>query len=484
MEVLCREYWHANQEGSGPLLAATISPIAPPSYLNRLDAIYRETNAASINRDISYSLTKTANAAIQYPNPEINTWTEIYSAYWYAIGAILAAEQATIKPDWTKVYEAWKDFANTVIKGYSSGVLEAWTLPVLYTAGKHLRTFAIKADANAKASGDDAAFNAGGLQDDIAGDFGRNEKLEDAARVINRMFTLCISDRYVVIEQTFPPHLLHETLAESATSRAPLEESRKWGLYYTTNLLFKTYFKLNSIGLSKNILRALSASRTDMPTLEAFPRSHIVTFKYYVGVIQFLEEDYAQAEENLTSAWHMCHRSATRNIELILTYLIPTLLLTRQQLPSPRLLSPYPRLGSLFAPLTLAIRTGSLSAFDTALAEGEHEFVRRRMYLTLERGRDICLRNLLRKVYLAGDLDEEGKRNTRIYVRDFAVAIRLGESGGRSGESIDVEMDGAAAGNNDEVECLLANMIYKVLSKSFSFTSSLTTHTLTHTQIF
>ena len=210
MEVLCREYWHANQEGSGPLLAATISPIAPPSYLNRLDAIYRDTNAASISRDISYSLTKTANAAIQYPNPEINTWTEIYSAYWYAIGAILAAEQATIKPDWTKVYEAWKDVANTVIKGYSSGVLEAWTLPVLYTAGKHLRTFAIKADENAKASGDDANFIAGGLQDDIAGDFGRNEKLEDAARVINRMFTLCISDRYVVIEKISTSRLLEE----------------------------------------------------------------------------------------------------------------------------------------------------------------------------------------------------------------------------------------------------------------------------------
>lgn len=442
MEVLCREYWQANQESSGPLLADTISPIAPPSYLNRLDAIHRDTNAATISRDISYHLTKTANAAIQYPNPEISSWTEIYSAYWYAIGTILGAERTTTRPDWTKVYEAWKDVANTVIKGYSSGVLEAWTLPVLYAAGKHLRTFAIKADESARASGGDANFNAGGLQEDIEGDFGKNEKLEDAARVINRMFTLCISDR------------------------APLEESRKWGLYYTTNLLFKTYFKLNSIGLSKNILRALSASRTDMPALEVFPSSHIVTFKYYVGVIQFLEEDYAQAEENLTSAWHMCHRSATRNIELILTYLIPTLLLTRQQLPSPRLLAPYPRLGSLFAPLTLAIRVGSLSAFDIALAEGEHEFVKRRIYLTLERGRDICLRNLLRKVYLAGDLDEEGKRNTRIHVKDFGAAIRLGESGG-SGEAMDVDMDGSAGENNDEVECLVANMIYKNLMKGY-----------------
>lgn len=212
-----------------------------------------------------------------------------------------------------------------------------------------------------------------------------------------------------------------------------------------------------------------------MPSLETFPKSHIVTFKYYVGVIQFLEEDYAQAEENLTAAWHMCHRSATRNIELILTYLIPTLLLTRQQLPSPRLLSPYPRLGALFAPLTLAIRIGSLSAFDAALAEGEIEFVKRRIYLTLERGRDICLRNLLRKVYLAGDLDEEGKRNTRIHVRDFAAAIRLGEAGGDptggvDGMDVDSGVGGASSSssageNNDEVECLLANMIYKVSKK-------------------
>ena len=33
-------------------------------------------------------------------------------------------------------------------------------------------------------------------------------------------------------------------IAECAV-RAPIEESRKWGLYYTTNLLFKTYFKVD-----------------------------------------------------------------------------------------------------------------------------------------------------------------------------------------------------------------------------------------------
>ena len=58
------------------------------------------------------------------------------------------------------------------------------------------------------------------------------------------------------------------------------------------NLQFKTYFKLNSISLCKNVLRAISAGTTDMPDISVFPKSHIVTFKYYVGVIKFLEEDY------------------------------------------------------------------------------------------------------------------------------------------------------------------------------------------------
>lgn len=29
------------------------------------------------------------------------------------------------------------------------------------------------------------------------------------------------------------------------SKRAPIEESRKWGIYNTTNLLFKTYFKVS-----------------------------------------------------------------------------------------------------------------------------------------------------------------------------------------------------------------------------------------------
>lgn len=137
---------------------------------------------------------------------------------------------------------------------------------------------------------------------------------------------------------------------------------------------------------------------------------------------------------------------------LILTYLIPCRLLTAQTLPSPALLEPYPSLQRLFLPLSHCIKKGELHAFDLALQAGEEDFVKRRIYLTLERGRDIALRNLLRKVFLAGGFEESKDgapplRRTRIPVAEFAAAISM-----NSQQSLDL----------DEVECLLANMIYKV----------------------
>ena len=88
----------------------------------------------------------------------------------------------------------------------------------------------------------------------------------------------------------------------------------------------------------------------------------------------------------------------------------------------------------------------------------EDEFVRRRIYLTLERGRDLALRNLFRKVFIAGGFEEvkgEGSeriRRTRIPVAEFAAAVRLGSKNGDRTGTIE----------SDEVECLLANLIYKV----------------------
>ena len=100
------------------------------------------------------------------------------------------------------------------------------------------------------------------------------------------------------------------------------------------------------------------------------------------------------------------------------------------------------------------------------MSAGEDEFVKRRIYLPLERGRDITLRNLFRKVFIAGGFEEskDGQpaiRRTRVPVVEFAVALRIGN-----------HTDDKSRIDIDEVECLLSNLIYKVGCSIFEFVAA------------
>ncbi|KAJ0322544.1 hypothetical protein COL5a_008775 [Colletotrichum fioriniae] len=424
MEPLFEDFRNAYKSRSGYSLAQTLQPFSPVNKPDKLRSIYLSTNVQEAKSDIKYMLLGRGPGSKKFKldHEETTGWIEVYTAYWKAIGEILKAEGDS----------AAGEFTTALIRGYTNYGFEAWTIPCLYLAGKHLRLFAISSDEERSIT--DATADAMELADDYDPDLEKQKQLRDCEQQLKRIFTLCLSDR------------------------APLEESRKWAIYYIINLLFKTYFKLNSASLSRTILKALSTNRGDMPPLEAFPKSQRVTFKYYEGVLFFLEENYVEAEKHLTEAWSLCHKNAKSNQERILTYLIPCHLLTTHTLPSSKLLEPYPRLQKLFLPLSQCIRKGDLRNFDLALQEGEEEFVRRRIYLTLERGRDIALRNLLRKVFVAGGFEEAKEagtapvRRTRVPVAEFTAAISLG-----SQETVDP----------DEVECLLANMIYKNLMKGY-----------------
>ncbi|KAK7914796.1 hypothetical protein PG985_012499 [Apiospora marii] len=432
MDSLIKEFKTAYAGQLGNDLAKTLTPDVPNNAA-QLMSVWESGNSQTIKDDLKFLFVRDKSARLNISSDEAVGWQEIYYSYWKALGEILAVEglrKSRVKTSWTSVYEAWKELTSQIIRGYTNHEFENWTIPCLYVAGKYMRLYAMRADAERGNNGDDMVTN---FQDDFDPETEKHKSLEDCARQLNRIFNLCLSDR------------------------APLSESRKWGIYYAINLLFKTYFKLNSAALSKNVLRVLSAGRGDMPDFESFPKSQQVTFKYYEGVLAFLEENYEEAEKHLTLAWLLCHKGATRNMELILTYLIPCHLLTTHTLPSAKLLAPFPRLQALFLKLATAIKKGDLRGFHQALQEGEEEFVKRRIYLTLERGRDIALRNLLRKVFIAGGFLEgaEGEaqvRRTRIPVAEFAAAIRMS-----GGQDIDT----------DEVECLLANMIYKNLMKGY-----------------
>lgn len=239
----------------------------------------------------------------------------------------------------------------------------------------------------------------------------------------------------------------------------------------------------------------MKASQAELPPMEAFPKSHIVTFKYYLGVICFLEEGYVEVKcrhsrlsftiiSLLTSnrprnilqlpgnfaAWiHIETESTYKTLlnikisssltrhRLILTYLIPCHIVNTNTLPSASLLSRYPRIERLFGPLSQCIRKGDLAGVDAAMAGSENEFVKRRIYLPIERGRDLAIRNLFRKVFIAGGYDppvngQPPIRRTRVPVKEFAAAMRLGTGNTQQKSKVDL----------DEVECYLSNMIYKV----------------------
>ncbi|KAF8474227.1 hypothetical protein BDZ91DRAFT_675615 [Kalaharituber pfeilii] len=342
------------------------------------------------------------------------SWVDVFTCFWKVAGALVGDEEE----DWVKAWEAQKDLVLAVIRGFQNSQWPNYLLPVLYQTSNNLRILAIRADTYILATSK-ISISVEQLQ----------EKLEDAARVINRGFTICISDR------------------------APLEESRKWGTYYMSNLLFKTYFKLNTISLTKNILRAIDASTSDLPSISVFPSSQGVTFWYYLGVVNFLEGKYEEAEKNLMLALDRCYAKAKKQRELILMYLIPTRLLTKQLLPTKALLSQYPRLEALYLPFTQCIKAGNLKMFDEALAAGEEEFVKWRIYLTLERGREVVLRNLFRKAYLLQPA--EGQAKTRVPLEIFRVAVELSSGAGKGETEV------------EEVECLLANMICSGYMKGY-----------------
>ncbi|EKM79970.1 hypothetical protein AGABI1DRAFT_120015 [Agaricus bisporus var. burnettii JB137-S8] len=276
-----------------------------------------------------------------------------------------------------------------------------WTLPALFSILRDLRDLAFDADLHAKYNDE------------------KSEAMEEAARIIAKAFSNCITDR------TSPP-----------------DQSRKWGIYYVVGLILKCYFRVKRISLAKNILRALHAN--DIPPLTSYPRSHQVTYRYYIGMLNFLNEDFEKAEEELTLAFYHCHTGAHSNQERILMYLIP-LRIIRGHLPANELLDRFPVLKRLYMPFISAIRKGDLSGFDRALDAAEHTLLGLNVWLTLEKAREICMRSLFRRAWIASD------KSTRMPILVFYVSLKI------SGIEITLE----------EAECFVANMIHRGYIKGY-----------------
>ncbi|KAI7862876.1 PCI-domain-containing protein [Spinellus fusiger] len=316
-------------------------------------------------------------------------WDDMALAH---VRAVVSFDQA----DHLDAFDAQKDVVQALQRSMSS--LTRWCLPVLYVVNKDLKWIALKAD------------EAWTVED-------HRKKLEEAANVISKSFTYCITDRGM------------------------MSHSKKHGTYCMIGILFRIYFKVNERTIEE-ICVALKAA--DMPPLQDFPKSDRVTFRYYLGKLYFLEEDYAKAEHELSLAFRECANKSQKNKELILQILLP-LRLMRGILPSQALLARFPDLECLYGPITLAIKRGDLQQFNASLVAAEPALIHQGTYLAVEKVQSITMRQLFRKVFVLLNY------NTRIPFALFKRALDW------VGLQVDME----------ECEWMLATLIHKGYMKGY-----------------
>lgn len=192
MAQLFSDFHEAQRIGSGHLLASCLVPVDTSQGSRRVRSFAQLSNYSTISADVRYHLFQASSTSYRPPKAEANTWVDIFVALWTTVKELLALEDGSDSANWSRVFDSYKELTNLLIRGYSNG-FQAWTVPCLYVTGKYLRSFAIKADAEAREKDENSFGN--GFSDDIMGNSGKNEKLEQAAWVINRMFTTCLGDR-------------------------------------------------------------------------------------------------------------------------------------------------------------------------------------------------------------------------------------------------------------------------------------------------
>ena len=298
----------------------------------------------------------------------------------------------------------------------------SWSLPAMHRLDLLLRMAAVRADAALKMS----AAGGGDNREYSVGVLARREAPQEAAvRVLQKSFTICISDR------------------------APLEVSKKWGTLHVINNLFKIYFQLNKLTLCKNLIKAVDgpgfpkALNGEELMGRSFPMAQLVTYHYFVGRLSLLNSQFGVAEGHLSFAFRNCPAASEKNKRLILRYLVPVRLVLGK-FASKELLTKYDL--PQFVPLCHAVHRGDLRLFERQLDDYQHLFIRHGSYLLVERAKTIAYRNFFRRVY---SLHPEG--TTKL---DVAMLKRCLDATG-------VNLD------HDEIECVLANLIYKGYIKGY-----------------
>ena len=218
--------------------------------------------------------------------------------------------------------------------------------------------------------------------------------------------------------------------------------AKRLALFAVTNALFKIYFKVNTLQLCGKLINVVEGPGSSvMNDLGAFPVCDVAMYKYYIGRLKMFEDRYSEARECLRFALSHCPRNNVKNRQRILASLVPVEMCLG--------LMPSARVGSVyglseFVELWNATIRGDLGSFDRILQQHQASFVRLGVYLVLEQVKMIAYRNLFLKIFKLSN-------STRLNLHTFVDALKW------MGQDTDL----------DEVECVLANLIYQNKIKGY-----------------
>lgn len=200
MQAALAPFQEAHATALAQPVANFFSPVPPAQDPGRLYDFSRASNEVQIENDVRHVLKH--NKTTRMTQKETGAWVDIIVSYWRAVKEIIRADEASNQgrlgtTQYVAVYDAWKDLTSNFVKHISGGALPAWGIFTLYFTANHLRRIAIKADeqlAKSKPATVDNSFS-----EDIVSTVAQNQKLEEAARVFNRIFALCLGDRCAMI---------------------------------------------------------------------------------------------------------------------------------------------------------------------------------------------------------------------------------------------------------------------------------------------
>ncbi|KAL9400013.1 hypothetical protein Peur_008974 [Populus x canadensis] len=220
---------------------------------------------------------------------------------------------------------------------------------------------------------------------------------------------------------------------------------KRVGALYVTCQLFKIYFKLGTVHLCRSVIRSIETAR--IFDFEEFPKRDKVTYMYYTGRLEVFNENFPAADHKLSYALLHCNPHHEANIRMILKYLIPVKL-SIGILPKDQLLEKYGLVE--YSNVVQALKRGDLRLLRQALQEHEDRFLRSGVFLVLEKLELQVYQRLLKKIYIIQKQRDPSKAH-QMKLEVIVKALKW----------LEIDMD------LDEVECIVAILIYKNLVKGY-----------------